>query len=64
MPDETIKYFLEQIIESIEGINAALSFVLQYYTVTTAEKEFLKDSSNLYKCCQELYKEEIYVKEK
>ena len=39
MPDETMKYFLEQIIESIDGINNDLTFVLQYYTVTKEGEE-------------------------
>lgn len=43
MSDETMKYFLEQMIESIEGITDALTFILQYYHVVTAEKEYLQN---------------------
>lgn len=40
MPDEIMKYFLEQMIESTENIINALNCALQYYDVNVTEKEY------------------------
>lgn len=48
MPDELLKCFLEQMIESIDGISEALRIILQYYHVTTAESEFKKHTPENY----------------
>ncbi len=45
MPDEMIKSFLEKIIDITDQVSEACEFLLQYYHVALAEKEF-KHTSN------------------
>ena len=40
MPDELVKMFLEEVIDSISNLSDALSCILQYYCVAVEENKF------------------------
>lgn len=43
MPDELVKMFLEQVIDSMAELSEAISSILQYYSVVVEEKNFSLD---------------------
>lgn len=46
MPDELIKMFLEQVIDSISNLSDALNCILQYYCVTVEENKFIQNKNH------------------
>ena len=45
MPDELVKMFLEEVINSISNLSDALSCILQYYCVAVEENKFIESKN-------------------
>ena len=45
MPDELVKMFLEEVIDSISNLSDALSCILQYYCVAVEENKFIESKN-------------------
>ena len=45
MPDELVKMFLEEVIDSISNLSDALSCILLYYCVAVEENKFIQSKN-------------------